>query len=239
MPVLVNGTWPLDFDEEKYKHKKTSFLYWIKERPSHISAHSAAQYRMYDQIRQDYGDIDVAVEYFAGVGVDARHIENLLHPKEHYMFDLDPDCVEHLKAQQWKGNVHIELGDAKELMGTIKADVVACDFAQFSAIQLKQQWEEHLDRVFANKPFAFRQADTALSMLYPSIKRYSEILDYPIKNHRDYMMALAEYYRKRWGYKARVLLYRPQFAGYMLLYRGDRHETFIEPVPDIEGLSFV
>lgn len=234
--ILVNGTWPLVFQEDKEQHTKQSFLYWLQEHPAHIAGHAAAEYRMYMEVKHHLGNVDSAVEYFGGIGVGTMLIQHLLKPKDHTVYELDMACVTHLEGQKWPGDVSVVYGDSSEAMGKVYGQMVACDFGQFTASQL-EKWSEPLDRMFAREPDAVCITDTSITRFWPNRKRYENILGDTFADPPGYYLAMGRHVKKRWGYNLRLAMFRYGFAGYMLFYKEHGHETLIEKAPQVDQLT--
>lgn len=134
------------------------------------------------------------VEYFGGVGIFSTIIQQELKPRTHLAFDLDPDCARQLATIP---GVQAAQGDAKELMGRHKAQLVVLDFPGHTA-RSHDDW--NMGAAFARKPRYVLFSDTALRRLGLHRKLYTEHFGRTIHTQADYMTAYSLFLRARYGY---------------------------------------
>ena len=137
------------------------------------------------------------IEHFGGVGMTGVMIQTLLEPSSHKIFDIDPDCVSQLQSVFGDKAAY---GDAKELMGTMYADLITLDFPNMTA---NHHHEWPLDRVFAIGPKYIVMCDIAKQRIGLHRDLWSRIFGKPIFDNEDYMNALSERWSKQYGYAIR------------------------------------
>jgi hypothetical protein len=138
------------------------------------------------------------VEHFGGVGMFTTIIQNILKPSSHLAMDLDKDCAMQLRSLL--GEEYSSQMDAKEGMGKWKADLIVCDFPNYSIKQI-DQWP--WDRVFAQNPRYVVWSDVALRRLGLHRAFYSRIFGSDIYSHEDYVHAASREMFRRYGYTIR------------------------------------
>jgi hypothetical protein len=134
------------------------------------------------------------VEHFGGVGMTGVMIQHLLEPSTHQIFDVDTDCVTQL---QYVFGRAAQYGDAKELMGTVYADLITCDFPDFT-FNKKDEWP--LERLFSIRPKYVLIADIARQRIGVHRNLWTRLVGRPIFNYEDYLIAMSEYFHKNYGY---------------------------------------
>lgn len=135
-----------------------------------------------------------AVEYFGGVGIFSTIIQQVLHPFQHYVFDVDPDCVAQLRTIRGLQATH---GDAHETMGTLQAELVVCDFATCT-LRTVDEWP--WSRVVAQRPRYIVASDTAIRRLGLHRSIYSRLASQNIHTFSDYVNAYSRHMWTRHGY---------------------------------------
>jgi hypothetical protein len=154
------------------------------------------------------------VEHFGGAGLIGVVIEKILQPSSHKLFDVDEDCINQLKHTF--GDENAAYGDAKEIMGTIYADLILMDIPWFNEFHA-HEWP-NLPKVFELKPQFVEISDTANQRLGIHREILSKRLNYPIVNNEDYITAMSHKFYKKYGYSVRKCGYH-QFS-FMLLTEG-------------------
>jgi len=137
-------------------------------------------------------------EHFGGVGQMATIVQNQLLPSEHYIWDLDDDCVAQLQmAFDGKSGVHVGKGDARQTIGTVDADLVVMDFA---VATYRHHYDWPWARLMERRPRYLIWSDTALRRLGLHRELYSRLFGTPIVSHRDYCEAYSRFIWKTYGY---------------------------------------
>lgn len=138
------------------------------------------------------------VEHFGGVGMFSTIIQQVLHPQQHIIEDLDEDCVAQLSSLfVGDDQVSVARADAKISMGSRPVDLVVLDFA-YATIKHHGEWP--WARVTATQPRYIVFADTALRRLGLHRKLYSQLFGCPIVTHEDYVEAYSRYLWGHYGY---------------------------------------
>lgn len=138
--------------------------------------------------------VSSAVEYFGGVGIFSTIIQQVLHPLQHWAFDLDPDCVAQLRTIQ---GIQVAPGDAHDTMGSIPAELVVCDFP-VCTLRTVDEWP--WSRVVAWKPRYIVVSDTALRRLGLHRALYSRLSSEAVVSHEDYVRVYSKHMWNRYGY---------------------------------------
>jgi len=138
--------------------------------------------------------IQSVVEHFGGVGIFSTVVQKVLHPHQHWAFDVDPDCVRQL--QSIEGLVATD-GDAKETMGTIEAELVICDLP-VSTMRTVDEWPWR--RVAALRPRYIVVSDTAFRRLGLHRALYGRLASQNIHTFPDYVNAWSRLFYEKYGY---------------------------------------
>jgi hypothetical protein len=149
------------------------------------------------------GELSV-VEYFGGVGIFSTIIQQRFQPWEHYIYDIDPDCVRQLEsAFAGVEGVHVAQGDAKQTMGERQCDMVVLDFAIHN-FRTHEEWP--FERVTDAKPQYLVWSDTALRRLGLHRALYTKAMDQwleggkTIHSFEDYVMAYSRFIWRKYHY---------------------------------------
>lgn len=146
------------------------------------------------------------VEHFGGVGLFSTIIQEVLRPRMHAIFDLDPDCVDQLRSAFARKLVGLDgkeplmsamQGDAKLTMASIPGDLVVCDFP-YATIKHHTDWP--WDSMLAHKPMALIWSDTAARRIGLHRALYTTLFGSRVVSHEDYVRAYSTYIYDRYGY---------------------------------------
>lgn len=140
------------------------------------------------------------IEPFGGVGVFATIAQNVLQPKAHHIFDIDPGCVTQLE-NAFRGKATVSWLDAHSVIGTMTGDIFILDFP-FMTIKQISTWEKELEALFnQTKPEAVIWMDGASRYLHFHKERYAQVFGRAaINDMEDYTRAMSQYLLNRWGY---------------------------------------
>lgn len=103
----------------------------------------------------------VIEEPFGGCGVFAVALQNLLHPKRHYVMDLDAECAAQLQhcLSEYPG-VEAIRGDARQLAGVKPADLCVYEIPFFTYSRLvNNEWRYELRMAASHNPEAIILTD--------------------------------------------------------------------------------
>lgn len=167
--------------------------------------------------------VSSAVEYFGGVGIFSTVIQQVLRPFQHWVFDLDPDCVAQLRTIP---RIQAAPGDAHETMGSISAELVVCDFP-VCTLRTVDEWP--LSRVIATRPRYIVVSDTALRRLGLHRALYSRLAGEPVVSFEDYVRVYSKHMWSRYGYSVTRVAHH--VYGYFLLEPGLSQGPTIVKVP--------
>lgn len=220
--ALICEKWNIVLDDQG----KSGFFQYME--PNEISRRSAAM----EWLLEDLPHAIKVVEYFGGVGVQSVIIQGLLKPKTHHIFELDEDCIRQLKML-YDGNpfITVALGDAKETMGTIEADLVMLDYHNMTAKHL-EEWETQLTAVFAKKPRWVELTDIAARYLHLHRPLYSSILGAEVTDIQSYIRGISCYLWRKYGYSISKAAYKATSC-YMLLDSDENLEPEFLNVKDL------
>lgn len=184
--ILVGDQWPLQLldghgghfaymDTQPSRWNPICFMHTVRDLPHGLSV----------------------VEYFGGVGIFATIVQNMLHPRSHYISDLDADCVRQLE-HAFAGQATIAQADARRAMGCHDAELVILDFPTCNARFLEREWPTA--RVFARHPRYLVWSDTALRRLGWFRHLYTNFFGQPVVTYDDYIRAYNAYLWRCYGY---------------------------------------
>jgi hypothetical protein len=174
--LLVGGRWPLPLveggagghfahiDREASKMNEACFMHIIRDFPQGLSV----------------------VEYFGGVGIFATIVQETLRPSAHTIYDIDPDCVRQLHSA-FDGRATVGIGDAKELMGTVDADMVVLDFPTMNVRFFERDWPVAKVMQRPKAPKYLIWSDTALRRIGWFRHLYSDFFNEPVVSYGDYI----------------------------------------------------
>ena len=136
-------------------------------------------------------------EHFGGIGEASTVFQNILKPSSHWVSDIDPDCVEQLRAAL-PSHIVVNQGDAKEMMKRVTANYVALDFAYYTIREHdKWPWAE----MFAMRPKYVQFADSAKRRIGLHRGINSRVFGEPIIDYEDYTRAYSDYMARHYGYR--------------------------------------
>jgi hypothetical protein len=191
--VLVCNQWTL-----KLLGGEGGYYHYVNKRAGEVGRNAHCIRWLLEQLNMN---VETVVEPFGGVGVFATVVQGVCSPKEHYLYDLDPDCLRQLRAAFADvPGVTVAKADATKTIGGQPADLYLLDFpSPFTALHI-EDWELQLDRLFASNPGAVIWMDGASFGMHWHAHRYATALDYPVRNNRDYAKAISAYVHKHYGY---------------------------------------
>lgn len=204
MMINVCGKYPLELLELPGSSEHSYFHYLKNAERNSLC---------FEQVIMDLPKGISVVEHFGGVGMTGVIIEKVLTPSWHRIFDIDDHCVTQL--QSVFGDI-AQKGDAKELMGTIEADLITLDFPNMNAFHYKD-WP--LDRVFGIKPKFVTIADIACQKIGLHRHLYTKFFGREVFSLESYFLSLSEYFLEKFGYSIDKVCYH-SYAAFLLLVPG-------------------
>lgn len=183
--IKVCGKYPLELLRLKGQNQHSYFKYLDKAEKNSLCTEQLL-FRVPKEIS--------VIEHFGGVGMTGVMIQELIQPTRHRIYDIDPDCVTQLKFV-FPGKA--DYGDAKELMGTMYADLITCDFPNFT-FNHKDEWP--LERLFSIKPRYVIMADIARQRIGVHRQMWTKLFKRPIVHYEDYLIALSDFFHDNYGY---------------------------------------
>lgn len=204
MITNVLGKYPFEILHLEGQKSNQSYWFYLPDAYKHN--------RCFEYLIQGFPHGMRVVEHFGGIGMSGAIVENELHPSDHKMFDIDADCIRNAQ-HNWGDKA--AYGDAKEIMGTVPADLVILDFPNFTVNKLAE-WYEPLKRVFEMKPRYVTLADIANQRIGLHRPLYSRLLEKPIFSPKDYINAFSEKFYKEFGYSIRKASYNNKASFFLL-----------------------
>jgi hypothetical protein len=194
MKINVCGKYELDLIEPSENQSEHSYFKYLKNAEKNSLC--------FEQLMIGLPTGMSVIEHFGGVGMTGVIIDAIIEPSSHLIFDIDADCIKCLK-NTWGDNARY--GDAKELIGTMYADLVTLDFPNANALHYNE-W--HIDRLFNGiHPKYITIADIARQRIGLHRKTYSKFFCKDIQTNEDYMQALSEKFYNEYGYSIRKCAY--------------------------------
>jgi len=210
-------------DESNKKRNDQSYLHFITSRQDLVSAKCiATEWLLEDvNINKEYS----IREYFAGVGIQATLLQNMLNVKKHKVSDIDLECFNQLKEDnRWKS---FKEDGHKAILNNEYFDIKMLDFPHSSIIHLKRgKWSNFLAS-FISKPEIVCWTDT--SMTY-SIKihgsNYAKELNVSsLNSFSEYFKAMSDWLYSQVGYSIVKVAYRAKNAAYIKAIKGKHNLT--------------
>ena len=206
MKARVGGGIEIDFGAAPVNMDKTSFLYWVTEKLPFAKAHAARQHFVFSALSahlEGTEGIRSVKEFFGGAGLGTSVVLDIFTPESYSVYELDQDCIDHLRRQPWPDCVTIKQGDARQTMmeaGT--ADLMFMDYHLMNPVRLSD-WQHQIDRVFKLRPKAVYLNDTSFWSMQLHRKRFGEALGAPpLQSREEYIEAYSRYMLHRYNYSA-------------------------------------
>ena len=141
------------------------------------------------------------IEPFGGVGAFSALIQGQVEPISHKIYEIDEPCLKQLKFAfaNTKG-AEVAYGNAREILGTERADLYVCDFP-FMTIMRYGEWRNEWKRMTAQSPEAILWMDGAVSYLHLHTKNYSKFTGMEVtRDPLTYAMAMSKMLHDDTGY---------------------------------------
>jgi hypothetical protein len=210
-------------DESNKKKNEQSYLHFITSRQDLVSAKCIATEWLLEDVNVDR-EYSIR-EYFAGVGIQATLLQNMLNVTKHKVSDIDLECFNQLKEdKRWES---LKEDGHKAILDNEYYDIKMLDFPHSSIIHLKRgKWSNFLAS-FICKPEIVCWTDT--SMTY-SIKihgsNYSKELNISsLNSYSDYFKAMSDWLYGQVGYSIAKVAYRAKNAAYIKAIKGKHNLT--------------
>ena len=210
-------------DESNKKRNEQSYLHFITSRQDLVSAKCIATEWLLEDVNVDR-EYSIR-EYFAGVGIQATLLQNMLNVTKHKVSDIDLECFNQLKEdKRWES---LKEDGHKAILDNEYYDIKMLDFPHSSIIHLKRgKWSNFLAS-FICKPEMVCWTDT--SMTY-SIKihgsNYSKELNISsLNSYSDYFKAMSDWLYGQVGYSIAKVAYRAKNAAYIKAIKGKHNLT--------------
>ena len=210
-------------DESNKKRNEQSYLHFITSRQDLVSAKCIATEWLLEDVNVDR-EYSIR-EYFAGVGIQATLLQNMLNVTKHKVSDIDLECFNQLKEdKRWES---LKEDGHKAILDNQYYDIKMLDFPHSSIIHLKRgKWSNFLG-AFISKPEIVCWTDT--SMTY-SIKIHGsnyakELNASSLNSYSDYFKAMSDWLYGQVGYSIAKVAYRAKNAAYIKAIKGKHNLT--------------
>jgi hypothetical protein len=199
--------------------RQRSYAHYVATKPDMVAAKCLATEWLIQTLPKEKS----IVEFFGGVGFFATLVENIIHPIDHFIFEINDVCVTQLRECFKKNkNVHVDSGDARKTILDFNCDILSLDFPNFTILDLREghRWQKQFHHVFSIDAEAIVFTDTSPSYFSIHKDRYSQFFDKKLNSVRDYVLSFSEYLYKRYGYSVTNAAYRGRNACYYLARPG-------------------
>jgi hypothetical protein len=200
MKVRICERWDMDLQLED---QEESFVRWVTKDPRQVSGHLTRGWAALQDVSEFYppGSISSVVEYFGGMGAQARMVQEIFLPTQHTVMEYSPQACARMR-KELPITVTVSQGDSYDPDNYRAADLVVVDFGDLTAFRLDQHdgVRSLLHFVFGSRPRAVVITDIAGPRLGLHRQRYSRILEDPCETYQDYLKALFRLFRQRYGY---------------------------------------
>jgi hypothetical protein len=205
-------------NESTIKKNKQSYLHFLTTRQDLVAAKCNATEWILEDIDKN---IEYTVrEYFAGVGIQATILQNMLKIKNHKVSDIDNDCFNQLKKDnRW---ISVKEDGHKAILNNENYSIKMLDFPHSSIIHLKRgKWSNFL-ACFLSSPKIVCWTDTSMTYsIKVHGKNYSEELGVNnLNNFTDYFISMSNWLYNNTGYSIVKVAYRGKNAGYVKAIKG-------------------
>jgi hypothetical protein len=193
---MVCGKWPLELGErtvsEEPKDLLGSHFAWINDKKVRYNADAFLDVLNKAQLPTELS----VVEFCGGIGEFTLVVQNVLKPTTHRVFDLDQECVDHLKVTF--PQCQVEQGDARKTMKEHTADFVLFDPPRMRAEDL-DLWP--IAEMLAFKPRYVVIGDTVRPRVALHRALHSKFFSLPVHTYDDYLLYYNEHLREKFGYR--------------------------------------
>lgn len=230
--ALILEKYPLEINEHLFKEDwgdpnvaVSPYFGTIFKQPSY----AAAAAKCIEYIMPFMPKADSVVELFGGVGMCSTIIENVLKPTQHYVFDLDPRCVQHLKNLGFDA----EVANAHDLaFQPPPADIYFCEMNDFTGLRFVKNglWLKEFESLYEQEPLALEFSDVTVRYLHANRKVYTELFKKPVVTVPDYLQCLSDFIYERFGYSIAAAGYHSG-CSYTLTLPG-KHELNSQYITD-------
>jgi hypothetical protein len=143
----------------------------------------------------------IACEPFGGVGVFATVVQEVIRPKRHLLYDIEPSCLDQLgQAFGDRPGVLVRYGDATVRMGQDPADVHVIDYPFFT-MKHYWKWDAHWSLMTANRAKGIIWLDGSIRYLHLNGALYEAEFGRRIEGPEDYARAMSGFLSERHGYE--------------------------------------
>jgi hypothetical protein len=189
---------------------RPDYYWYLLHKPADVRRQAMCLKKIFQSLPR----VRSVAEYFGGVGFCSKLIHEIVKPKQHYIFDIDPFCVAHLKhmTRDWVG----ASVTSDQFQGGI--DLHCFDFNMFTFVKFSSKSVENqiLDAALIHQPRYIQITDSAVNKLHLNYKSYGLANSRP----QGYFKAFSDSAYERWGYSVTRAYYHVG-AAYLLLERGE------------------
>jgi hypothetical protein len=208
------------------------YFWFLQNKMADVRREAACFEAIFDELPKLGG---TAVEFFGGIGMCSTLIHEILKPRTHIIYDIDPFCVSHLKhmTRKWRG-VQINQGNvfATPVAKFSHAKFFSFDFNQFTILHWRDNTSilQTLDAVIKTaQPSYIQLTDSAVNKLHLNLGLYSSISGMDVSDITSYVRAFSKLALNSWNYSV-TLAYYHFGATYLLLEPGDHELCKIDKV---------
>jgi hypothetical protein len=208
-----------------------SYLDRLTRRISDPSREAVCTEALYRVLGERDQSIEVVVEYCAGIGMNGFTIQRIIGPSEHYVQDIDEECVRQLA---------VSLPEAEASLADFftcpkrEADLSVLDFNSFTVLSGSRNPDmmRALGEAFGATRTWATVTDGCNRRFHLNRGSYAEILKTELESFEDYVNACSRWYFDNFGFSV-VHVEHNTAASWWLLRRGGFSPTRRENIQPI------
>ncbi len=201
--LYIMGKFVLPVYAEGTQGSARSWWYdWALADPRGAGTHVVSAWNVLNALREAAPDVGSCQEFFGGCGVQAVFIERLFSIKEHRIGEYSEQAFTHL-SRLFRDRPHVTVTRQDSYRSEVfPCDLIVADFGDCTLFRLQdgdRRWEL-LKRCFSAAPMALVMTDVAHHYFHLHRARYEAVAGRPLPHYEDYLRAVAERVKTRFGY---------------------------------------
>lgn len=221
----VCDEWKLTFNklesENDVSLHNRSYLHYAADHQDLVASKAWATKWLLDNIVDNSRSYSVR-EYMAGIGIQTLLIQKLLNVNTHTIGELDNDCIDHLKSNEWSPEpIYLHQNAFEAAKENDHSDLKFLDVPSSSILQMTTKWKDIFFKLFESSPTLVVWTDT--SVTYPMTihgEKYGKILSAEIRDKYEYVNAYSAWLFRNFGYSIKRAAFRGTNAVYFAAVKG-------------------
>lgn len=226
---------------ERSQGKKTWWFDYAVDNPKAAGLHVINAWNVLNAIKEYDHEISSCIDLFAGSGIQSIICEELFDLKSHFIGEICEDAAFHLKKLfEDQSHVRISLQDAFEAK-IEKTDLLITDYPDFTIHKFfkVQKYHEFFIRCFEARPKVIMISDSAARYFAPNKMNYGKLVGKTLESYRDYLRAMAEEVKQRFGYSLLKCSYNRHSAIWSFVDQDNIKGEIVEDLGSITGFEIL